>query len=227
MLASTYRLWGKIRLAHLQPWIDEWNLPEIYVGIEGKGAADAAYSTAIEIEHCRVAGIKYSGGAADIYMCFDQIRRAIVYEVLKSAGLPSPIAHAYRDFQEHLMVRNTIAGGLGEPYFKPTSIPQGDPFSMMITSLLLRPSVMQMKSLKVIPRILADDLQLMTTGRHHLRRFVRGFNTLHQHLEDLGARLARTNRLHGHQRLPPESGWATIGGRRLVAPSRSYQMVKT
>ena len=88
------------------------------------------------------------------------------------------------------MVRNTIAGGLGEPYFKPTSIPQGDPFSMMITSLLLRPWVMQMKTIKVIPRILADDLQLMTTGRRHLGRFVRGFNTTHQHLEDMGARLA-------------------------------------
>ena len=67
MLASSYRLYGKIRLSHLQPWIDGWNLPEIYAGIEGKGAADAAYATAIEIEQCRVAGIKYTGGAADIF----------------------------------------------------------------------------------------------------------------------------------------------------------------
>ena len=124
MLASVYRLWGKVRLAHLQPWIDDWNLPEIYAGIEWKGAAGAAYATAIEIEYCRAAGIKYSGGAADIYKCFVQIRREIVYEVLSSAGLPEQIVHAYRDFQENLMVRNTIAGGLGEAYFTPPPSPK-------------------------------------------------------------------------------------------------------
>ena len=63
--------------------------------IEGKGAADAAYSTALEIEYCRVMGIKYSGGAADIYKCFDQVRRDIVYKLLEAAGmllfLPSPL----------------------------------------------------------------------------------------------------------------------------------------
>lgn len=62
------------------------------------------------------------------------------------------------------MVRNTVAGGLGGPYFKPTSIPQGGPFSMMVTSLLPRPWVLQMKAHKVIPRILSGDRQLMTTG---------------------------------------------------------------
>ena len=40
----------------LQPWIDSWNMPEIYAGIEGKGAADAAYATALELEYCRVMG---------------------------------------------------------------------------------------------------------------------------------------------------------------------------
>ena len=42
---------------------------------------------------------------------------------------------------------NIIFGGLGEAYFKPTSIPQGDPMSMMITSLLLRAWVIQMKDM--------------------------------------------------------------------------------
>ena len=37
MLASVYRLWGKIRLEQLQPWIETWQLPEIYAGIEGQG----------------------------------------------------------------------------------------------------------------------------------------------------------------------------------------------
>ena len=66
------------------------------------------------------------------------------------------------------MVRSIVAGGLGEPYGKPTSIPQGDPMSMVITSLLLRAWVVQMKEMEVKPRILVDDLQLRCTGGNHL-----------------------------------------------------------
>ena len=140
-------------------------MPEIYAGIEGKGAADAAYATALEIEHCRVTGTRYTGGAADIYKCFDQVRRDIVYRILEEAGMPTKVVHAYRSFQEALTVRNTVAGGLGEPYLKPTAIPQGDPMSMVITALLLRPWVKQMQRHGVKPRILADDLQLMAQGQ--------------------------------------------------------------
>ena len=62
--------------------------------------------------------------------------------------------------------------------------------SMMVTSLLLRAWVMQMRGMGVKPRILADDLQLMATGEHHLRLFRDAFDKTHQHLEDMGARLA-------------------------------------
>ena len=50
MLSSVYRLWSKVRLAHLRPWIDTWATPEMFAGIEGKSAADAAYCTAIATE---------------------------------------------------------------------------------------------------------------------------------------------------------------------------------
>ena len=104
--------------------------------------------------------------------------------------MPRRIVHAYRNFQEALTVRNTVAGGLGQPYSKPTSIPQGDPMSMVITSLLLRAWVKQMQKHDVTPRILADDLQLMCKGKDHLEKFARGFDKTFQHLEDMGARLA-------------------------------------
>ena len=144
----------------------------------------------MEIEYCRLTGTPYTGGAADIYKCFDQVRRDIVYRLLEEAGMPKQLVNTYRNFLEALTVRNTVAGGLGESYTKPTSIPQGDPMSMMVTSLLLRPWVMQMKSLKVKPRILADDLQLMCTGEGHLDTFTTAFDATHQHLEDMGAKLA-------------------------------------
>ena len=86
MLASPYKLWGKMRLVHLQPWIASWDMHEIYAGVAGKGAVDDAYASAILIELCRLKGIAYTGGAADIFKCFDQIRREIVYKLLNAAG---------------------------------------------------------------------------------------------------------------------------------------------
>eukprot|EP00973_Karenia_brevis_P030321 4181563-Karenia_brevis.AAC.1 len=36
-----YRIWGKLRLPHLRPWIDSWKLDCMYGGMEGVGADDA------------------------------------------------------------------------------------------------------------------------------------------------------------------------------------------
>ena len=52
-------------------------------------------------------------GESDVYKCFDQIQRLIVYKILEEAGLPEGVLRAYRNFQEALVVRTTIAGGLG------------------------------------------------------------------------------------------------------------------
>jgi hypothetical protein len=76
MLSSAYRTYAKVRLAHLQPWIGTWAVDEMYAGIEGQGAGDAAYATAIEVEVCRFMGVHFTGGAADIFKCFDQIQKA-------------------------------------------------------------------------------------------------------------------------------------------------------
>ena len=100
---------------------------------------------------------------------------------------------AYKVLQEALEVRNTIAGGLGEAYGKPTPIPQGDPMSMMIISLILRAWVVQMEMCAVTPRILADDLQLLCIGSSHLENLEFGFNETHKRLTDTGATLPRKN----------------------------------
>ena len=52
---------------YFQPWIDDWAMLEICAGMEGKSAADAAYSTAILLEQCRLHDVEVSGGgAADV-----------------------------------------------------------------------------------------------------------------------------------------------------------------
>ena len=139
MLPSTYRLWSKTRLRHLQPWVAAWAEPEMFAGVEGKGAEDAAYSSALLVEWCKMTGTGFTGGSADIYKCFDQILRPLVKQVLVEAGMPSRIIDTYIKYLENLKVYNIVAGGLGEPYGRPTSIPQGDPMSMMIVAILLRP----------------------------------------------------------------------------------------
>ena len=49
---------------------------------------------------------------------------------------------------------------------------------------------MQMRSMAVKPRVLADDLQILATGPRHLELFEQAFDSTHEHLEDLGAKMA-------------------------------------
>ena len=121
-------MWAKVRLRHLAPWVQQWQLEGMFAGVEGKGAADAVYNTALRIELCKLLGEDFAGAAADIYKCFDQIQRPLLYGILEKAGMPKGILKAYKNFQEAMKVRNTVAGGLGSEYTRHTSIPQGDPF---------------------------------------------------------------------------------------------------
>ena len=158
--------------------------------MEGKGTADAAYSTGLLTESCRLAKVDYTGGAADIFKCFDQVVRPLVGGLLEAAGMPERARGAYMRFVDDLEVRNTIAGGLGQPYSRKTSIPQGDPLSMMVTALLLRPWIAQMREMGIRPRVLADDLQLVAVGDNHLQDYTQAMDVTHRHLQEMGARVA-------------------------------------
>ena len=61
---------------------------------------------------------------------------------------------------------------------------------MMIVAIILRAWVVQMKALGVQPRLLADDLQLLSTGTRHLEHFEHAFTKTQEHLEDMGAKIA-------------------------------------
>ena len=87
--------------------------------------------------------------------------------VLERSGFPMSILSAYERFMESLIVRNAVAGGLGQPYSRSCSITQGCPFSVTFVSLLLRPWLL-VRSLHGIPRALADDLSAWTSGVRHV-----------------------------------------------------------
>lgn len=159
--------------------------------MEGQGATYAAYEIAINLELHRFRKEDFGGGAADIFKCLDQINRPLVYKLLKEARLLGMVLTAYKSFQDSFKVRNTIAGVIGKEYKKISSIPQGGPLSMVITSLLLRSWIVQTKSIAAKPRILADDLQIIASGTRHMELFEPAFDTTHERLGDLGAKVAQ------------------------------------
>ena len=66
-----------------------------------------------------------------------------MYEILRKGGMPERVLEPYAKLLEQLEVRNTVVGGIGTPYKRPTGIPQGDPFSMMVTAMMMRPWLVQ------------------------------------------------------------------------------------
>ena len=61
---------------------------------------------------------------------------------------------------------------------------------MTVIALMMRAWIVQMKELAVNPRLLADDLQLVSTGARHLENFQYACSKSHLHLEEMGARIA-------------------------------------
>ena len=97
MLPSVYWLWGKVWLRHLEPWVGKWAMDEFYAGVSGQGAQDAADATAVLMANIQLKGENLIGGAADIYKCFDQVLRPLIYILLIEAGLPQGLIEAYKD----------------------------------------------------------------------------------------------------------------------------------
>ena len=64
-----------------------------------------------------------------------------------------------------------ILGNLGSGHRHICGIPQGCPFSMVFTALLMRPWMMQVLAHQGIPRWLADDLLFFCQGPRSLRLF--------------------------------------------------------
>ena len=62
MLPAVYRMWARTRLAHMQPWIADWTTPEMFAGVQGQGAEEAAYSISLFLEHCQVHGTDFTAG---------------------------------------------------------------------------------------------------------------------------------------------------------------------
>ena len=84
----------------------------MFAGVPGCGASDAWYSAALDVEYWQACGEDITGGAVDIYKCFDQVIMMLAYNVLSTAGLPTLILRAYRSFLENLVIYSGLVGSL-------------------------------------------------------------------------------------------------------------------
>eukprot|EP00973_Karenia_brevis_P084253 11692159-Karenia_brevis.AAC.1 len=135
----------------------------MHAGVPGSGADDAWFNTSLMLEDCYIQNIAAIGGSVDIFKCFDQIIRLLVYVILLLSGFPIKVLTAYINYQEQAQIYFSFAGHIGTPHKHLCGIPQGCPFSMMVIALLLRPWHLLAKAARVIPRALADDLLLLAT----------------------------------------------------------------
>eukprot|EP00969_Alexandrium_andersonii_P334059 14762283-Alexandrium_andersonii.AAC.1 len=80
------------------------------------------------------------------------------------AGWPVKPACAYMRLMEGMAVRSSFDGFLGQPRNRPSSIPQGCPWSMALLSPATTPWIrmVQDQHAGAVPRVLADDLMVGT-----------------------------------------------------------------
>ena len=90
MCLAFYRLWASTRLRQLNGWISKWKDDALFAGVPQVGALDAWYSQAIMFEEANLDNKAASGASTDIYKCFDQINRELIYLLALRAGMPPP-----------------------------------------------------------------------------------------------------------------------------------------
>ena len=102
ILPTVYCRWAAARLKHLQPWLQSWATPDIYAGVPLLSAEYAWFHTALDAEEAELTHAAFAGVCADVYKCFDQLIRGLIYWVALYAGFLYLSLCAYQSFQEHI-----------------------------------------------------------------------------------------------------------------------------
>ena len=83
----------------MAPWIERWQMQEMFAGVAEVGADDAWWETALDLEEHLMAGTPFSGAGVDVFKCFDQIVRDLVYRLAGTAGMPKKVLDTYKRYQ--------------------------------------------------------------------------------------------------------------------------------
>ena len=97
--------------------------------------------------------------------------RPLIYMTAGVAGIPKRVVTPFFDIMEGLRIRNTLTFGNGATLSRRRGAPQGCPFSMTFTALLVRPWIIQVQKRGAIPRVLADDLHIVAAGGKHYETY--------------------------------------------------------
>ena len=153
VLPVVYRLWASLRLGHLREWVDRWLPKSVYSLGNGLSSVEAWFSTALDVEDV----LSGTGGdqlhvmVADVTKSFDTDGRAILDCALGCPGMPP----WFRNFRLWFK----LAAGLGEPWCRDGSTPQGCPLSMVFVVALHVPSCGRLEAMPAVgPQLFADNL---------------------------------------------------------------------
>ena len=91
-----------------------------------------------------------------------------------------------------MTIYNSVAGTLGEPHKRLTSIPQGCPLSMTMIAFLLRPWVGVIRAIGATPRILADDILVWDDSDKQEAKIHSAYEATFQYIADIGGKAAPT-----------------------------------
>eukprot|EP00973_Karenia_brevis_P080867 11218282-Karenia_brevis.AAC.1 len=72
----------------------------MFAGKPGVGAEDAWFMAALDLEEAAVTKQAYIGGTLDLFKCFDQVVRPLLYLILGISGVPVPVLTAYVNYHE-------------------------------------------------------------------------------------------------------------------------------
>ena len=185
-----YRIWAAIRLGDISAWSDSWLDPGMYAGAGGRSASEASWLLSFEVEKAKACEEPISALSIDIFKCFDQVCRPILYSILQRLGAPVGVLAGWYNMMQQLSIYNCLSNSTGMPYHRACSIPQGCPFSMLWLCALTLPLARAARGLLTIPRLLADDITLFVQGRAHWLRLKRAGAKAFEIIAETGARVA-------------------------------------
>ena len=125
-----------------------------------------------------------------MWKAYDRICRPTAILTAELAGFPKRLGDAYLRFHEAVEMRTAFALGLGRPRRRRLAIPQGCPWSNTLLALLMRPLLCKLRGLQVVPRWLADDLEVLAVGRAHASRLAEAQRAIGHHLRAMGSKVA-------------------------------------
>ena len=128
---------GFCAYGHLEGWFRSWDRDSTCCAGSGRSSVEVWYTIALDIE-------EVLSGAVEVDFCmfvnsFYTVDRGVLDQVLSSLGLPAGFRHVY--FEHHVGVRLKfkLAAGLGKPWTRDGSIPQGCFLHMMLIVALYVP----------------------------------------------------------------------------------------